>query len=167
MDRRLLVFVAIGLGVVGLAIAALLFFTQGEVIQIRGSIQHVRWMAQADGTTLAVVDFRFHNPSNYEFRVDNVKMIVTKPHGQTVEGMTVAENDARRIFDYYPTLGQKFNQTLIPQTRINPKESLDRMLAARLEMSAEDFENRNQLVIRVQDVDGPVSELREKEGRSR
>jgi hypothetical protein len=87
---------------------------------------------------------------------------VTPPSGAEQEGMPISEGDAKRLFDYYPALGQKYNDTLTIRTKIAPKQSMDRMLASRFEMPEALLRQRKQLRIRIEEVDGAVSELYEK-----
>jgi len=81
--------------------------------------------------------------------------------GKTVEGMNVAEVDARRVFSYYGSLGQKYNDTLVIKEKIAPKQTLDRMLAARFDLPESQINQRARLRLRVEDVDGVVSEISE------
>lgn len=73
--------------------------------------------------------------------------------------MMISEVDARRLFDYYPVLGQKFNDSLLIRTKIKPHETMDRMLAARFEVPEKDLQARRQLRIRIEELDGPVVDL--------
>lgn len=161
MSKKFLLFFAAGIGAVALGVAALLFFTRGEHIELEGSIQKVRTQAQADGSTLVVADFRFINTSNYPFVVESVTVSVVEPDGNAHEGFTVPEVDARRLFEYYPLLGQKYNETLTLRTSVPPRASMDRMVAARFELPEDRIKGRKELRIRVEDVEGPVSEITE------
>jgi hypothetical protein len=151
----------------GLAVAALIaggvvWFQWSAHTEIRGSILKVRTVAMDEASSVAVVDFRFANPGRYPFVVREVSVLVEDAEGKIVEGATVAESDARRLFEYYPRLGQKFNESLITRTRIPPRESMDRMIAARFEIPESALQNRRKLTVRVVDLDGPMSELEER-----
>jgi hypothetical protein len=74
----------------------------------------------------------------------------------------VSEGDAQRIFEYYPALGQKYNPSLVARTRIAARQSMDRMLAARFEVPEKELQARRRLIIRVEEVDGAVSEIAER-----
>ena len=82
--------------------------------------------------------------------------------GNTAEGSSVPESDSRRIFEYYPLLGKKFNDTLVLKDKIPSHNSQDRMIAARFEIPQSQLDGRRKLMVRIEDVDGPVSELLEK-----
>jgi hypothetical protein len=65
------------------------------------------------------------------------------------------------LFQYYPLLGQKYNDTLKMRDRIAPRQTLDRMIAARFEIPQDQLDKRKRLAVRVEDVDGPFGELTE------
>jgi hypothetical protein len=79
--------------------------------------------------------------------------------GRTLDGAVVSEMDAKRVFQYYPLLGQKYNDTLLVRTKIAPHQSMDRMVAARFEIPEKQLQDRKQLRIWIEDVDGAVSEI--------
>jgi len=161
MRKELAVPFAIGLGIILVAIAGVLYMQRGAHIQLQGSILKVRTMALDENSSLAVVDFRFANPANYPFVVRSCTVIVEDPKGNQTEGTSVTELDARRLFDYYPVLGKKYNDSLVMKDKIPPHESQDRMIAARFEIPESQLQARKGLLVRVEDVDGPISDLAE------
>ena len=152
----------VGLVVIAIAVAAILYIQRGAHVELKGAILKVRTLALDDNSSLAVADFRFANPSDYPFVVRSVDMSVIGANGRTYDGTPVSEVDAKRLFDYYPVLGQKFNDTLLARDKIPARHSEDRMLVARFEMPVAQLEARKNLKVRVEDVDGPTSELAEK-----
>jgi len=161
MRKELAVPFAIGLGIILVAIAAVFYMQRGAHIQLQGSILKVRTMALDENSSLAVVDFRFANPADYPFVVHSCTVIVEDAKGNQTEGTSVTELDARRLFDYYPVLGKKYNDTLVMKDKIPAHESQDRMIAARFEIPESLLQARKGLLVRVEDVDGPVSDLAE------
>jgi len=157
--KQLLPFVGIGIVVVAVVVAVVLYIQRGAHIELKGSIQKVRTLAMDDNSSVAILDFRFVNPSNYGFVVREVKVSLEDKQGRTLDGAVVSEMDAKRIFQYYPMLGQKYNETLLVRTKIGPRQAMDRMVAARFEIPEKLLQDRKQLRIRVEDVDGPVSEI--------
>ena len=150
-----------GLLVVAALVGVLLFLSRGEHIELRGSIQKVRHLAPDESGTIAVIDFRFVNPSNYPFVVRTIEVTLEDADGKLIEGMVAAEPDILRLFKYYPILGQKFNETLHIRDKIASRQSLDRMLVARFPIPENRFLARRNLRIRIEDVDGAVSEIAE------
>ncbi len=132
---------------------------RGAHIEPTGKILKVRTLALDEGSSIAVVDFRVVNSSDYTVVVREVAVTVDESNGTSADGTVVSEMDARRLFQYYPVLGPKYNDSLIIRDRIKPHESLDRMIAARFEMPVARLDARKKLRLRVVDVDGPSGEL--------
>lgn len=160
-SRQVLIGFGVGLAVISAMIGGFLYATRGAHIEIKGSIQKIRTQAMDDKSCVAIVDFRFANPSNHPFMVRSVTVILEDKDGNKQEGSTVAEIDAKNLFQYYPTLGQKYNDSLLSRERIPPHESRDRMVAARFELPEPAVQARRSLLVRVEEVDGAVSELAE------
>lgn len=163
MRKQLLPYVGIGVVAVAALVAAILYIQRGAHLELRGSIQKVRTLATDDASAVAVIDFRFVNPSDYRFVVRKVEVSMEDQQGRVLEGAVASEVDAKRLFDFYPVLGQKYNETLLMRTKVGPRESMDRMVAVRFEIPEKLLEARKQLRIRVEDVDGAVSEIFEGE----
>ena len=151
----------VGLLVVAAAVGGVLFMQRGAHIDLKGAILKVRTQAMDENSSVAVVDFRFVNPSNYPFVVRQVDVSIEDKDGKPLEGAAVSELDARRLFEYYPVLGQKFNDSLIMRDKIPARQSMDRMIVARFEIPESAVQSRRKLTVRIVDVDGPVAELQE------
>src|SRR5689334_25167166 len=158
-SKRLLIAFGVGVGVIILGVLGVLWATRGAHIELKGSIKKVRTAAMDENSSVLVADFRFVNPADYPFIVRTVDVTVVGADGKTYEGSAVSEVDAKRLFQFYPALGQKFNDSLLMRDKIAPHQSEDRMIAARFEMPESILGGRRQLTIRIEDVDGPVSEL--------
>ena len=159
MRKQLLPFVAIGVVVAGLAVVFTFFVQRGAHLELAGAIQKVRTLAVEETASIAVLDFRLVNASNYPFIVREVTVSLEDRQGKPLEGAVVSEVDAQRLFQYFPALGQKYNPSLVARTRVAPRHSMDRMLAARFEVAEKELQARRRLKIRVEDVDGAVSEI--------
>jgi len=150
-----------GLLVVVGGVGAVLFMQRGAHIDLKGAVLKVRTQAMDENSSVAVVDFRFVNPANYPFVVRQVDVTIQDKDGKTLEGAAVSELDARRLFEYYPLLGQKFNDSLMMRDKIPARQSMDRMIVARFEVPEAALQSRRKLTVRIVDVDGPVAELQE------
>src|SRR5690242_19598743 len=115
---------------------------RGAHIDLKGAVLKVRTQAMDENSSVAVADFRFVNPSNYPFVVRQVDVSVIDKDGKILEGSPVSELDARRLFQYYPVLGQKFNDSLVMRDKIPARQSMDRMPVARLEAPQAVLESR-------------------------
>ncbi len=150
-----------GIGVVVALVGGFLFWTRGAHVVLNGKIQKVRTREIESGSSLAVVDFRFVNPSDYPFVVRSVDLYVEGGDGKTAEGMIVSEVDAKRLFQAIPELGPKYNDTLKVRDKISSRQGEDRMISARFEIPESALQSRRRLWIRVEEVDGGVSEIKE------
>jgi len=160
--KEFLVTFGVGLVVILIAVAAILYVQRGSHIELKGAILKVRTIAADESSSLAVIDFRFANPSDFPFVVRSVDVSVTAGNGTLYNGATVSEVDAKRLFEYYPVLGQKYNDSLLARDKIPLHTAADRMIVARFEMPLSQLDARKNLTVRIEDVDGPASELSEK-----
>lgn len=156
---RLAPFFGIGLAVVAIVLVCILLAQRGAQMELNGSILKVRTLALDEKSAAAILDFRVSNPSNYSFVVRTADTTLVDQSGNVLEGAPISDVDARRLFEYYPILGQKYNDSLIIRTKIGPHQSLDRMLAVRFEVSEPQLQARKQLRVRIEDLDGPFVEL--------
>lgn len=150
-----------GLVVVMCAIAFMFYIQRGAHIDLKGSVLKVRTLAMDESSSVAVVDFRFVNPATAAFVVQELNVSIEDKDGKTVDGAVSSELDARRLFEYYPALGQKYNDSLLARTKIPGQASMDRMIVARFEVPESVLESRKKLTVKITDVDGPEAELQE------
>lgn len=158
MSSRVL-FPLIGLAIVTVLLGLFLYANRGSHIEIKGEILKVRLHSAEESSSVAVIDFRFVNPANYPFVVRSVDVAIEDQNGNMITGAVIADSDAARYFSYYPVLGQKFNDSLVVRERIAPKQQLDKMVMVRFETPEATLANRRALRIRVEEVDGAVSEI--------
>ena len=151
----------LGLLVVAAGIAGMFYMQRGAHIELKGSILKVRTQAMDENSSVAAVDFRFVNPSNYPFVVKEVVVTMEDKDGKPLEGAVVSELDARRLFEYYPLLGQKYNDSLLMRDKIAGRQMMDKMIVARFEVPESTLQSRKKLTVRIVDVDGPEAELQE------
>lgn len=152
-------FLGIGLVIVAIVVAWIFYIQRGAHVELTGSILKVRTLPLDDKSSAAILDFRVLNPSDYLFIVRKAEVSMVDRSGQTLDGMPISDADARRLFEYYPVLGQKYNNSLTIRTKIAARQSLDRMLAVRFEVPEKELQSRRQLSIRIEELDGPVSHL--------
>src|SRR5205823_3766740 len=152
----------IGLAVIAVGLAGMFFMQRGAHVELKGSVLKVRTAPLDENSSLAVIDFRFINPADVPFVVRTVDVTMEGKDGSTTPGLPVSEVDAKRLFQYYPTLGQKFNDSLLMRDKIPARKAEDRMIAVRFDMPVDKLEMRKRFRIRIEDVDGPASELVEK-----
>ncbi len=161
MSKQFLAFLILGILAVTVLVAGLLVWSRGSHLELKGQILKVRTLSLEENSSLAVLDFRFSNPSDLRFVVRQVDVSLVDGKGNVLPGAVVSEMDAQRIFQYYPLLGQKYNPTLVMREKIASRETKDRMVAVRFEVPEAQLKARKRLLIRVEDVDGMVSEITE------
>lgn len=161
MRRELMVPVAIGLLLVVATAALVLWLNRGSHLVLDGSVRKVRVLGVEDAACVVVVDFRVANPADYPFVVRQLALILDVD-GKEQEGMVVADSDASRLFDFYPQIGPKYNDSLLARQRIESRQTVDRMVTARFELPEMKALTRRGLKVRIEEVDGPVTEIVEK-----
>ena len=151
---------AVGLALVVIVVGAVVFFKRG--IEPTGALLKVRTQALDETSSVAVIDFRVENTSDTGLVIRNVGVSLEAKDGKKYTGTSVSEVDAQTLFKYYPVLGQKFNDTLRVRDKIAAHQTVDRMIAARFEVPESQLTDRARLIVRVEDVDGPSAEIRER-----
>ena len=152
----------IGLGIITIAVTGVLYMQRGARVGLTGKVLKFRTGALDDTSTIAIADFRVTNSSYVVFVVRDVKVVLENPDGNQFEGKVISEQDAKRLFEALPILGQKFNDTLVVREKISSGTTSDHMVAARFEAPLSVVEKRKRFLIRIEDVDGAVVELPEK-----
>jgi len=162
MSKNFLTAFLVGVGLVAIGVTVLLYSNRGARVGLTGGILKVRTAPLDENSSVAVLDFRAQNPGNAPFVVRTVTVLMEDPDGKQYEGATISESDARRLFEGLPLLGQKYNETLIMGNKIPHGATEDRMVAARFDAPETRLDARKRLILRIEDVDGPVTEFSEK-----
>jgi hypothetical protein len=162
MSRTFVVAFVVGLAVIAISVAGVLYMQRGAHIDLQGKILKVRTAPLDENSAVAVIDFRMANPADYPFEVRTVTVTLEDPAGNRVDGQTISETDARRMFELLPLLGQKFNPTLVMRDRLAPHASEDRMVAARFEVPESRVGGRKRFLLEIEEVDGKIVEYSEK-----
>ncbi len=154
MSKSILIASLAGIVVVAIAVAMILHGQAGAHIELTGKILKVRTAPIDESSSVAAADFRITDPADYPFMVKSVTLIVIDAAGKRIEGSTVSEPDAKRIFDAIPLLGPKYNGSLIMGERVPPRQTIDRMTSARFEAPDSLLQTRKNLILRIEEVDG-------------
>ncbi len=162
MNNRFLTTFAIGVALVAIAVTGILFMQRGARVGLTGKVLKVRTAPLDENSSVAVIDFRISNPSVVKFVVRTVEVVMEENDGKQYIGQPIAEVDAQRLFEGLPLLGQKFNATLVMRETVPSRASEDRMVAVRFDAPESRLESRKRFLVRIEDVDGPVTELSEK-----
>ena len=162
MSKQFVVFLLVGLVVIGAALAFLLIGTKGNHLELNGAILKVRILPLSPVASLAVVDFRVSDPSDIPFVIKSASLTLEPASGEALDGMMVSKPDVENVFKYNPILGPKFNDVLGMKDRIAPHQRLDRMVGARFEIPESQAEERKAIHLHVEEMDGVTADLVEK-----
>jgi hypothetical protein len=133
--------------------------TAGNHLAPTGSIGKVRTVKAADDVTFMVIDFKVKNDSDRDMIVRSVETAIDTADGGTMMGGGVAGDDIRNAFKSYPVLGEQYNPILRERDTVPAHQELDRMVGVRFDTAFEKVESRKRVVLRLEDVTGPVLEL--------
>jgi hypothetical protein len=159
---RAAIIALIAILIVGGLVGGGLYWTRNNKLQLNGQVLGVRSFAPEPNQTITVIDFRVTNPSPDQFVVKDVDVYLDTKDGKTVDAANFGDADAQRVFDYYKVLGKKYNQTLLTREKINPGQTVDRMIAVRFDVSDQDVTNRKAVRVLISDIDGQAkSEITE------
>ncbi len=155
-------YVLIGLLLAGVGVALIMLMNRGQRVQVDGTILKIRTISVDDNASIAVIDFRMKNPSDVLFQVKQLTVVVTKADGTEEEGATMTEMDLDRVLDFYKATGPRFNPTFKLRDRLKPGEQLDRTAAGSFSIPEKSLVNRRNLVVKIQDADGIVTQIAER-----
>jgi hypothetical protein len=154
---------AIAFGAAALVIVVLIWMgfrnTAGNHLAPTGSIGKVRTIKASDDVTFMVIDFKVKNDSDRDMIVRSVETVIETADGKTMVGGGVAGVDVKSAFRNYPLLGEQYNPLLKERDMIPAHQELDRMVGVRFDAPFEKVESRKRVLLRLEDVTGPVVEL--------
>src|ERR1051326_8428208 len=158
MTAKLAIFVGVGVLIVGIALAVILYGNKGSHLELKGEIIKIRMGAIDEHNTAAVLDVRIENISDVPFVVGDVKITAEQPNGDKSEGMIISKSDFKQLLDYNKFLGKQFNEGLAMKDKIAPHQTVDRMVAVRFALPQHDVEKSKQIRLWIRDMDGPEFE---------
>ena len=162
MSRTLLITFGIGIVVIAIAVAGIVYMQRGGHVELPGTILKVRTAPLDEQSAAAVIDFRVTNPSDYPFQVRGVTVVLESQSGAQIEGATASETDAQQLMAGVPLLGDKYNPSLMVRERVPAHTTLDRMIAARFEVPDSQLQARKRFLVRIEEVDGVLQVFPEK-----
>jgi hypothetical protein len=133
--------------------------TKGNHLAPTGSIGKVRTIKASDDVTFMVIDFKVKNDSDRDMIVRSVETVIDTADGGMVTGGGVAGADVKSAFRNYPLLGDQYNPVLKERDTVPAHQELDRMVGVRFDVPSDKVESRKRVVLRLEDVTGPVLEL--------
>lgn len=162
MNKQFLIFLAIGLAVVGAGISFVMIGTKGNHLELNGTILKVRTMPLSETASLAVVDFRVIDPSDIPFVIKDATLTLETAGGKMLDGLMVSKPDMENVFKYNPILGPKFNDVFSIKDRVEPHQHADRMVGARFEIPEAQADDRKAIHLHIEEMDGVTADFVEK-----
>ncbi len=152
------IYAAIGVVVVAVVLGLTIWSNQGSRLILEGSIQKVRLQRVEDTTSVAVVEFRVSNPTDYPYFVKSAQLVMVDAKGEEQEGIVFRQKDLQSFFDFYKaSLGQRYNDSIFIGEQYPIHAKADRMIAASFPVSLAELEKRKRLVIRLQATNSPLT----------
>lgn len=162
MSKNLMMAFGIGIACIAIAVAAVFYMQRGAHIDVKGSVLKVRTAPLDDNSSFVTIDFRAANPADYPFMVRKVVVVLEDKSGRQTEGQTATAEESARVLQGIPLLGPKYNDVLVERDKIAPHSTLDRMVVAKMDVPDAQLQARKRFIVRLEEVDGAVSELAEK-----
>jgi hypothetical protein len=159
MSRAFLITFGAAIAVIGVLIWVGFANTKGNHLAPTGSIGKVRTVKATDEVTFMVIDFKVRNDSDRDMIVRSVESAIDTADGGTVAGGGVAGADIKSAFRNYPLLGDQYNPILKERDTIAAHQQVDRMVGVRFDAPFDKVESRKRVILRLEDVTGPVVEL--------
>lgn len=146
--------------VIVIVIAVAYTATKGNHLAPTGAIGKVRTIGASDDLTYMVVDFNVKNDSDRDMIVHSIEGEVDTADGGMLTASPVAASDVDSAFKSYPVLGDRYNPVLKDRDKIPAHSMLDRMVGLRIDAPLAKVDARKQVILRVEDITGPVLELK-------
>jgi hypothetical protein len=155
-------FLAIGIAIAAIVAGLGLYVNRGSHVGLEGSIVKVRLIATDENSCVAVLELRLSNPADIRFLVRDVEVAVDGVKGQTLTVPAIPQIDLDHVLEYFKLAGPRYNPVLHMKENIPGKTNLDRTVAASFAVPEAALAARGGFRVLIRDVDGPVTEIREK-----
>jgi len=161
MSRNFLIALAVGVVCIAIAVAGILYVQRGAHLDLPGKVLKVRTAPLDESSSVAMIDFRVSNPSDYPAKVRTVTVYAEEKNGNRLTGQTISDPDAKRVFEGIPLLGPKYNPSLILQDIIPGHAVWDRMIGARFDVPDAQLQARKRFIVSIEEIDGKVFDISE------
>ena len=159
MREQFLSAFAIGLLVVAVVVAGVMYMQRGAHMELTGAMT-VRVHGTDDNTALALIDLHINNPADYGFEVKKVTVTLETKAGEFPTTI-ISRVDAQRLADTMPELGP-FHPTLYTKYVIPAHSTGDYTLLAQYSAPERILNDRKRFMVRVEEINGKSAEFSEK-----
>jgi hypothetical protein len=153
---------AVAIAVIGLLVWQGFVSTKGNHLEPAGKIGKLRAQKVDDNEMIVVLDFQLKNDADIAMMVRGVESSLQGADGSEVRGSLLAGSDLVNVFRNFPQLGEQYNPPLRARESVKGHDTVDRMLGFRFDMPEPAFQQRKSVTLRIEDVTGPVLELKTK-----
>lgn len=150
-----------GLAVVGLLLAGSFYIQWDAHMELTGRVMKVRTLNAVDEATIVLLDCRLVNTAGSTYTVGETKVELEDAKGTKIEGDAIAEMDADRVFEGYPSLGGRLNPSLKARDKLPAHATMDRQFSVHFPLRASAVAARKRLIVSVRELDGLESQFAE------
>jgi hypothetical protein len=161
LSKNILIASGIGLVCVAIAVGFILFIQRGAHLDLPGSVLKVRTAPLDDNSSVAMIDFRVSNTSDYPAVVRTVRVYAEEKNGNRLESTIISDVDSQRVFDGIPLLGKKYNPSLVVQDKLPGHATWDRMIGTRFDVPDAQLQQRKRFIVSIEEIDGNMYEISE------
>jgi hypothetical protein len=162
MSKPFLAAFGVAIAVISLLVWQGFVSTKGNHLEPAGKIGKLRAQKVDDNEIVVVLDFQMKNDADIAMVVRGVEAGLESADGSLVKGGVLAGVDLVNVFRNYPQLGEQYNPPLKARETVKGHDSVDRMVGFRFDMPEAAFQQRKSLTLRIEDITGPVLELKTK-----
>jgi hypothetical protein len=162
MSKPFTVAFGIAIAVIALLVWQGFISTKGNHLEPSGKIGKVRAQKVDDNEMIVIVDFNLKNDADIPLVVRNVESRIDLADGSSVDGNLIAGADLANFFRNYKEIGEQYNAPLKARESLGGHQAVDRMVGLRFDVPEETLQKRKDIVLRIEDVTGPVLELKAK-----
>ena len=159
MSKTLAIGFGVGVVVLGVALAFIVYGNRASYLQPTGHILQIRTAPLDDSSSILLVDFEATNPSGREMTARWVTLGIHKADGTAPDNMAIAGSDLPLLFRAHPELGKLEHPPAHEREHIEPGQTVDRIIAVRYDLPESELKQRKDLQLVVEDVTGPKLEL--------
>ena len=162
MSKPFLVAFGVAIAVIGLLIWQGFAGTRGNHLEPTGKIGKVRARKVDENEMIVILDFSLKNDADIAMVVRNVEASLDTADGASVNGSLIAGADLANFFRNYPDIGEQYNPPLKARESVAGHQVVDRMVGIRFDLPEDAVQKRKDIVLRVEDITGPVAEMKAK-----
>ena len=162
MNKQAVVAGSIAVLLVAVVVGSILYSTRHNKVELNGTLLRVRTHVIDADNTVVLADIRITNPSTQQFVVEDVQVLLVPRAGNRFPAICSPKPMRNGYSPIIRCSGKKYNPNLMIRQKINPGQTIDRMISVRFPGGEERVQKRKGLRIIVRDIAGAKTEIVEK-----